>query len=72
MSQRQPKEHRIAKSVSKLDLEIVIVGHGDQKAPNSKLQAPEKLQNSKFKVGTVLIRNLELGVWNLFGACTLM
>jgi hypothetical protein len=72
MRQREPKESRVVEIVTDLDLEIVVVGHGDQKAPNSRLQPPEKLQNSIFNVGTILIRKLERGVWNLFGAWCLV
>ena len=68
MRQCEPKESKVVEIVTEMDLEIVVFGHGDQKVPNSRLQAPEKLQNSKFKVGAILIRKLELGVWNLFGA----
>jgi hypothetical protein len=72
MGQSEPKESRVAESVTELDLEIVIVGHGDQKAPNSKLQAPEKLQTPNCKNGVFEPRELELGVWCLFGAWSLV
>jgi len=66
MSQSKPQESRITKSVTELILEIVIVGHGDQKIPNSKLQTSNKSQvsNSNF---VSRIPSSEFGIWNLFG-----
>jgi hypothetical protein len=41
------------------------------KIPNSKLQLPEKLQNSITVAGCTLL-DLELGAWNFSGAWTLV
>jgi hypothetical protein len=69
MSQSEPKESRVAESVTELDLEIVVVGHGCQKAPNTKLQAPENLQRPiSNEIAVKSWTRLELGIWDLFGA----
>jgi hypothetical protein len=41
------------------------------KAPNTRLQAPAKLQNSKSGNRIIVPGALKFGVWDLFGAWSL-
>ena|SRR6266704_5975197 len=72
MSQGEAKERRVAESVTELDLEIVIVRHGDQKAPNPKLQTPNKSQiPSSERIHRLEATSFGVGVWSFSGALSL-
>src|SRR6266850_3914830 len=63
VSHGEPQQSGLAKGVTELDLEVVVVGHGDQKAPNPKLQAPNKSQIPGSKrVGRLAASSLEVKI----------
>jgi hypothetical protein len=70
MSQSKPQEGRFAKIVTELDLEIVVVGHGDQKIPNPKSQIPNKFPIPNFE-NRILLTKLEFITCDLFGVWSL-
>jgi hypothetical protein len=70
VGQSEPQQRQVVKCVTKLILEIVVIGHGAQKIPNSNSKTPKKSQIPTSESGS-LFTQLTFGSWDLFGIWSL-